>query len=166
MEGGSKTLIWRLRGQQSASGWLQATVPYSRAATFEFQGIVGNGNRSDIGLDDLNPVSGTCDVTPPAARVELPSTSPIMPRTTITSVTRSGTGTPKATEGAPLPTFTTSGQTEQPKTETTVTNVMRTEGQKGAEPLAIALGVTGGIVAVILLVIVAWFITKRRSRLV
>ena len=28
---------------------------------FEFQGIVGNGNRSDIGLDGLNPVSGTCD---------------------------------------------------------------------------------------------------------
>ena len=33
MEGGSKTLIWRLSGQQSSSGWLQATVPYSRAAT-------------------------------------------------------------------------------------------------------------------------------------
>eukprot|EP00057_Strongylocentrotus_purpuratus_P012057 XP_011666531.1 PREDICTED: uncharacterized protein LOC105439349 [Strongylocentrotus purpuratus] len=50
----------------------------------------------------------------------------------MTSVTGSGTGTPKATEGAPRPTLTTSGQTEQPKTETTVNNVMRTGGQKGA----------------------------------
>ncbi|XP_041467171.1 MAM and LDL-receptor class A domain-containing protein 1-like [Lytechinus variegatus] len=147
LEGDSEGVIWRLSGQQSSSGWLKATVPYSRAATFEFRGIVGNGSRSDIGLDDLNPVSGRCSVTPAEARVGVPVT-PSLPPTS-----------DNPTSDNP----TTRRRTEQIKTTLPPTEVMRTEEPQGAEALAITLGVIGGVVGVILIVIASWFITKRRS---
>nr|XP_054757010.1 MAM and LDL-receptor class A domain-containing protein 2-like [Lytechinus pictus] len=62
-------LVWLLYGQQSTdqTHWIQGQVALNGEFTLEFWGVVGVGFYSDIAIDDILVVQGTCDVLPPEA---------------------------------------------------------------------------------------------------
>nr|XP_054757011.1 MAM and LDL-receptor class A domain-containing protein 1-like [Lytechinus pictus] len=65
----SADLVWLLYGQQSTdqTHWIQGQVALNGEFTLEFWGVVGVGFYSDIAIDDILVVQGTCDVLPPEA---------------------------------------------------------------------------------------------------
>ncbi|XP_071486325.1 MAM and LDL-receptor class A domain-containing protein 1-like [Diadema antillarum] len=58
----SPELMWSLDGQQSTdqTHWIQGQVALSGSFLLQFWGVIGSGYYSDIAIDDLEVVPGTC----------------------------------------------------------------------------------------------------------